>query len=274
MAQLSLKKQKKLMVKWIIALSAVLAVMVCIILLLPKPKPEPKSEPTVQTTRMPRPTTSNEQFTYDDFGFLSCTTRPSIPGIDVSYYQGDIDWAQVKAAGVEFVFVRLGSRNSQDGTLTEDRNAKENLAGAKAAGLKIGAYFFSQAVNPEEAKEEAALAVEVLGNTKLDLPLAYDWEIYKADGRTKTVTQEILLSCIKTFCTAVESAGYKSMVYFNLELSKTLLDPEQIAQYPFWFAQYADFPELPYNMAFWQYSDSGTVPGIEGEVDLNLWFDA
>lgn len=229
------------------------------------PEKEPKPEPVLQKNPY-----QAWDFVWKD-GFLQCDG--AVTGIDVSRFQGDVDWNAVKAAGVEFVFVRLGSRNSQDGTLTEDRKAKENLAGAKAAGLKIGAYFFSQAVNPEEAKEEAALAVEVLGDTKLDLPLAYDWEIYKADGRTKNVTQEILLSCIKTFCTAVESDGYKSMVYFNLELSKTLLDPEQIAQYPFWFAQYADAPELPYNMAFWQYSDSGTVPGIEGPVDLNLWFD-
>lgn len=211
-----------------------------------------------------------EDFTWKD-GFLHCDG--AVTGIDVSRFQGDVDWEQVKASGVEFVFVRLGNRNSQDGTLTEDTKAKENLAGAKAAGLKIGAYFFSQAVSPEEAKEEAVLALEILGDTRLDLPLAYDWEIFSDDGRTKTVTKDVLLSCVKTFCAQVESAGYKPMVYFNLELSKTLLDPEDISEYPFWFAQYADAPELPWEMAFWQYSDRGTVPGIEGNVDLNLWFD-
>jgi GH25 family lysozyme M1 (1,4-beta-N-acetylmuramidase) len=227
--------------------------------------PEKKEEPILQ--KNPYEATD---FVWNE-GFLQCDG--AVTGIDVSRFQGDVDWDAVKAAGVEFVFVRLGNRHSQDGTLTEDSKAKENLAGAKAAGLKIGAYFFSQAVSPKEAKEEAALAMEILGDTKLDLPLAYDWEIFNADGRTKTVTKDVLLSCVKAFCAEVESAGYKSMVYFNLELSKTLLDPEQIAQYPFWFAQYADAPELPFKMAFWQYSDHGTVPGIEGNVDLNLWFD-
>jgi GH25 family lysozyme M1 (1,4-beta-N-acetylmuramidase) len=109
--------------------------------------PEKKEEPILQ--KNPYEATD---FVWNE-GFLQCDG--AVTGIDVSRFQGDVDWNAVKDAGVEFVFVRLGSRNSQDGTLSEDRKAKENLAGAKAAGLKIGAYFFSQAANPEEAKEEA-----------------------------------------------------------------------------------------------------------------------
>ncbi len=224
----------------------------------------PKTEPI-----LPKNPYKAADFVWKD-GFLHCDG--AVTGIDVSRFQGDVDWAAVKAAGVEFVFVRLGSRNSQDGTLVEDSKAKENLAGAKAAGLQIGAYFFSQAVSAAEAEAEAALALEILGDTPLDLPLAYDWEVYNTAGRTENMTEAVLLSCVETFCKKVEAAGYAPMVYFNLELSKTLLDPEKVAAYPFWFAQYADAPELPCKMEFWQYSDCGTVPGIQGDVDLNLWF--
>lgn len=229
--------------------------------------PEKKAEPE---PILPKNPYKAVDFVWNE-GFLQCDG--AVTGIDVSRFQGDVDWQAVKDAGVEFVFVRLGNRHSEDGTLIEDIKAKDNLAGARAAGLKIGAYFFSQAVSAEEAREEAVLALEILGNTKLDLPLAYDWEIVNADARTKSVTDRVLLSCVETFCEAVETAGYAPMVYFNLELSKTLLDPKEIVEYPFWFAQYADAPELPYKMEFWQYSDCGTVPGIEGKVDLNLWFD-
>lgn len=271
MAQLSLKKQKKLMVKWIIALSAVLAVMVCIILLLPKPKPEPKSEPTVQTTRMPRPTTSNEQFTYDDFGFLSCTTRPSIPGIDVSYHQGVIDWQQVAENGVHFAFIRLGYRGYQDGKLHEDEQAKRNLKEARAQGLEIGAYFFSQAVDPEEAAAEAAFALEILGDTQLDFPLVYDWEYISDSARTAEVDSDTLMACVDTFCTAVKAAEIEPMVYFNQDLAKTKLRLNEL-DYPFWLAKYSDNLDYSYQVRCWQYTDQGQVPGIEGFVDIDLYF--
>lgn len=204
-------------------------------------------------------------------GFMKCLTTDSVPGIDVSYYQGNIDWEQVRQSGVEFAFVRLGFRRSSTGTLGEDELAMKNLREAKKAGLKVGAYFFSQALSAEEAKEEAEFALGILKGYQLDLPLAYDWETVEGSGRTDGMTPETLTKCVKAFCKAVENAGYESMVYFNHDLSQTLLDVRQLGGRTVWFAMYHTYPDAPCKPAYWQYSDKGTVPGIEGNVDLNLY---
>ena len=269
MPRIATKAQRKLLVKWVVALAAVLAVMVCVVLLLPDP-PEPKSEPK-ETTYRPRPTTSNEQFKYDDNGFLSCTTRPSVPGIDVSYHQGVIDWQQVAESGVHFAFIRLGYRGYQDGQLHEDEQAKRNLREAKAAGLMIGAYIFSQAINTQEAAAEAAFALEILGDTRLDLPLVFDWEYVNNSARTAEVDSDTLMACVDTFCTAVEAAGIEPMVYFNQDLAKTKLKLQEL-DCPFWLAKYSDNLDYTYQVRCWQYTDKGQIPGIQGFVDIDLYF--
>lgn len=195
-----------------------------------------------------------------------------IPGIDVSSHQGVIDWPAVAESGVEFAIIRLGYRSYRDGTLHIDEQAVYNLTEARSAGLRIGAYFFSQALNAREAAEEAALALEVLDGMELDLPLAYDWEYVAESARTGAMEKDTLTACVKTFCGAAEAAGYEPMVYFNLELSKTLLDVEEAARYGFWFAQYAEAPELTAPIRFWQYSDEGEIPGITEKVDLNWYY--
>ncbi len=210
-----------------------------------------------------------DDFVYED-GYLQCITADAVMGIDVSRYQGDIDWQQVKAAGVEFVMVRLGNRGIAEGTLHEDPFAKQNLQGAKAAGLKVGAYFYSQALNVEEAEEEAALALEILDGFVLDMPLAYDWE---QESRTEDVTARTLTDCTLAFCAAVEEAGYEPMIYFNSFQAKQLLYLRELKDIPWWLAMYDVTMEFPYRMDMWQYSCTGTVPGIEGSVDLNLLFD-
>ena len=271
MARSSTKAQRRLMIKWVVALGAILAVMVGIVLLLPKPA-ESVPEPTpTETTYTPRPTTSNEQFTYDDFGFLSCTTRPSVAGIDVSYHQGVIDWALVAENGVRFAFIRLGYRGYEDGQLHEDAQARRNLAEAKAQGLLIGAYLFSQAITPEEAAQEAAFALEILGDVQLDLPLAFDWEYVSDSARTAEVSSETLMECVDTFCSAVEAAGVEPMVYFNQDLAKTKLKLKEL-DYPFWLAKYSDNLDYSYLVRCWQYTDKGRIPGIEGFVDIDLYF--
>ena len=210
-----------------------------------------------------------DDFVYDD-GFLSCITAETVLGIDVSRYQGDIDWQQVKAAGVEFVMVRLGNRGISEGTLYEDAFAKQNLQGAKEAGLKVGAYFYSQALNVAEAEEEAALALEILDDFPLDMPLAFDWE---QESRTENMDARTLTDCTKAFCAAVEKAGYRPMIYFNSFQAKELLHLLELREIPWWLAMYDVTMEFPYRMDMWQYSCTGTVPGIEGSVDLNLLFD-
>lgn len=194
----------------------------------------------------------------------------AIPGIDVSAHQGPIDWQAVAGSGVRFAMVRLGYR-SYEGVLNVDERAGENLAGARAAGLQVGAYFFSQATDPEEARQEAELAVQVLEGMALDLPLAYDWEYVSDDARTGDMDPDTLEQCVHSFCGAVEAAGYSPMVYFNQELSRTLLDLEAVEEYPFWLAMYA--PELEFRcpVAMWQWSDQGKVDGIGGYTDLD-WY--
>ena len=210
-------------------------------------------------------------FAYEN-GRMVCLSAESVPGIDVSYYQGKIDWEQVRQSGVEFAFIRVGYRSSADGLIYEDKTARQNLQQASAAGVKVGAYFFSQALSVKEAMEEAVFAIKVVKDYKLDLPLVYDWETVSGSNRTDGMTQETLTSCAKTFCSAVEAAGYDSMVYFNRDLSRTLLDVSKLTGIPVWFAMYDSYPDAPCKPDYWQYTDKGTVPGIEGYVDLNLYF--
>ena len=221
----------------------------------------------------PTETIPPNQYAPEDFrledGFLSCLTAPAVLGIDVSRYQGEIDWQQVKAAGVEFVMVRLGNRGIAEGTLHEDPLAKMNLQTAKAAGLKVGAYFYSQAVSVAEAEEEAAFALEILDDFQLDMPLAFDWE---QESRTENVDARTLTDCTKAFCDAVSLAGYRPMIYFNSFQAKELLHLRELKEIPWWLAMYDVTMEFPYRMDMWQYSCTGTIPGISGSVDLNLLF--
>ncbi len=212
-----------------------------------------------------------EDFVWEN-GRKRCISRESIPGIDVSYYQGQVDWEQVRASGIEFVFVRVGYRSAADGKLCEDEMARQNLSGAAAAGLKVGAYFFSQALTPQEAVEEAAFAVSIVKHFRLDLPLVYDWEEVENTTRTQGMTRQALTTCTRAFCLTVEAAGYDSMIYFNRDISRRLLDLDRLSNYPVWFAMYDSYPDAPCQPDYWQYTDEGTVPGIEGYVDLNLYF--
>ena len=268
MPRISIKNQKKLLVKWVIALAAVLVVMVCVALLLrpAPPEPEPPTQPKTNY-----PTTSSDEFVYNDNGFLICTTRPSLPGIDVSHHQGVIDWEQVALAGVEFAMIRLAYRGYEDGALHEDEQAKRNLEQAKAAGLMIGGYVFSQAVSTEEAAEEAAFALEILADTRLDLPLVYDWEYVSDSARTAGVDSDTLMACVNTFCAAVEAADMEPMVYFNQDLAKTKLKLKEL-DCPFWLAKYADNLNYAYPVRCWQYTDKGQIDGIDGYVDIDLYF--
>ncbi len=209
-----------------------------------------------------------EDFFFEN-GYLSCSAAPAVLGIDVSYYQGEIDWTAVQKSGVEFVMVRLGNRGTTQGSLNEDVLAKQNLAGAKAAGLQVGAYFYSQAISVEEAQEEASLALEILAGFPLDLPLAYDWE---QENRTAQVDRRTLTDCTLAFCQAVENAGYDAMIYFNSYQATVLLHLEELQDYPWWLAMYDLQQVFPYRMDMWQYTNAGSVSGITGPVDINLLF--
>lgn len=205
-------------------------------------------------------------------GYVTCTAVPTRRGVDVSQYQEEVDWQQVYAAGFDFAFVRIGYRGNTSGELYADELARQHLAGAKEAGLDVGVYFYSQAVSPEEAAEEARWCLSFLEDTELELPVVYDWEWVGSSARTANVNRETLTECARTFCQAIEEAGYRSMLYFNSHISRDLLDLQALQEYPFWFAQYRDSMDFGYKVDLWQYTETGTVPGIKGKVDIDLMF--
>ncbi len=231
-----------------------------------KPEPTPP-----ETTEAPLPTVPQSPLHPDDFveagGFLACDKAPIALGIDVSKYQGQVDWHQVKEAGIEFVMVRLGYRSTSSGSLNTDPMAATNLAGARAAGLQVGAYFYSQATTVEEAEEEAAYALDILGDFDLDLPLSFDWEI---GSRTENVDGTTATACVRAFCQAVAAAGREPMVYFNSWQAQELLDMTALTDCAWWLAMYTKEGAFPCRFDLWQYSQTGSVPGIDADVDLNV----
>ena len=195
-------------------------------------------------------------------------------GIDVSSYQKTIDWETVKSSGIEFAVLRLGYRGTTEGGLFQDSYFEDNYQGAVNVGLPVGVYFFSQALTPEEAVEEADYLLSVLNGRELQLPVVFDWEYVSDTARTANIDSAVLSSCAEAFCSTVEKSGYKSMVYFNLYTSYLIYDMDSFGQQSIWLAQFADQPTYYYHYEMWQYSCTGTVSGIETEVDLNIVLDS
>ncbi len=215
-----------------------------------------------------------EAFTVTD-GFLTYDGDcPSLVGVDVSSHQADIDWERVAGAGVEFAMVRAGYRGYTQGNIYEDEYFSQNIEGARAAGLEVGAYFFSQAVSEEEALEEADFLLKLLEGRSVTFPVAFDWERQTAEGsRTSEIPESVVTACARAFCMAVEEAGYLPMVYFSPSQGYEELELEQVLEWPFWLAHYTDnwaATSFRYSFDMWQYTGHGTVDGIAGEVDLDL----
>lgn len=194
-----------------------------------------------------------------------------VQGIDVSAHQGVIDWKQVAGDGVEFAILRAGYRGYTVGNVKEDKMFSLNLAGAKKEGLSVGVYFFSQAITPEEALEEAELVLKLLDGCPLELPVVYDWEnINDKDARTNGLDQETLTACARAFCDRVAQAGYQSMLYVIQHWAYKRYDLSRLADVPLWFAQYQEQPDFYYDFQLWQYTSTGSVRGIQGNVDRDV----
>lgn len=263
---------------------AVLFALIFVIVALTKPRQQPNTEttcttaPTVTTeaTEATLPPPEANPIALGDFymkgDYLACLSVPSVLGIDVSVWQQDIDWQQVKAAGVEFAMIRVGYRGSEQGVLLDDENAQRNYAGATAAGIKVGAYLFSQAISVEEAQEEAEYLLERIKEWNVEMPVVYDWEYIDEASRTAKVDARTLTDCTIAFCDQIAKAGYQPMVYFNADHSKNNVYIRELTDYPFWLARYDTVLNYPYKVDMWQYSETGRVPGIDGDVDLNLLF--
>jgi len=197
----------------------------------------------------------------------------SYKGIDVSRHQGKIDWKQVAEDGVKFAFIRVGYRGYGTGKLVGDDYFEENIKGAIAAGIKVGVYFYSQAINEEEVLEEANFVLEKIAPYQIDCPVAFDVEkVTGASGRMNEISVEERTDLTLLFCQEIENAGYRPIIYYNTEMGALMLDLARVEDREKWFAAYSDEFYYPYAYKVWQYSQTGSVKGISGDVDLNISF--
>ena len=235
-------------------------------------------EPTSSETEPENPTIPPDRnpynrydFQYNRNNYLLLQNVDSSPGVDVSAHQGPIDWQAVKNSGIEFAIIRLGYRGYGSGKLVEDEYAKKNLKEAKEAGLRIGAYFFSQALNIKETDEEIQFMLNMLAGVDLDMPIVLDWEIPAEDARTKNMDARTLTDIRLHFCGQMKKMGFQPMVYFNWHQSENLYYLSELEDYPFWLALYQDRMTYPWKVEMWQWTSSGKVPGIQGNVDINVF---
>lgn len=201
-------------------------------------------------------------------------------GIDVSKYNGDINWDKAKKDGVDFVIVRVGYRGyGKSGTLCTDPNYKANIEGALAAGIKVGVYYFTEALTTDEAREEAKFCISKIKDYNITLPVAIDYE-YPTDGKNPIgrmynakLTKAEATANVKAFCAAVKKAGYTPLVYANKSDLSSLINGKTIGNtYKVWLANYTTKTTYANSYEYWQYTSSGKVNGITGKVDCNFWY--
>lgn len=206
------------------------------------------------------------KYSFADSGAL--ITGSGVLGIDVSKHNGTIDWAAVKNSGVSYVIIRCGYRGSTTGALIEDPKFKSNIKGAQAAGLKVGIYFFTQAINEAEAVEEASMVLQLIKPYAISYPVYLDVE--SSGGRADGISKDVRTAVCKAFCATIANSGYTSGIYANKTWLNEKISPSALGGHKIWLAQYAAAPTYngPYHM--WQYSSKGSVSGISGRVDMNL----
>lgn len=194
-------------------------------------------------------------------------------GIDVSKFQGNINWKKVATDGVEFAFIRLGYRGYGSGKIVLDEEYEDNIEGCNNAGIDAGVYFFTEALNEKEAVEEAEFVLENIKGYKVKMPIVIDVEESASkDSRTKDLTKEQRTANVIAFCERIKKAGHEPMIYGNLKSFMIMMDIEQLEEYDKWFAYYRYPLRFPYKFRIWQYTASGKVSGIKGDSDLNIMF--
>lgn len=201
-------------------------------------------------------------------------------GIDVSVFNGSIDWNAVKSSGIDFAMIRVGFRGyGSAGTLVEDSRFRENVENAKKAGLKVGVYFVTQATNESEAIEEANWVIERIKSYKIDYPVALDVE-YSSEsnhnGRADRLDKNTRTMLIKRFCDKIQNAGYTPIIYLNVDWAYNFVNMSQLSNYDTWIAHYKNNPNLApsYTESYtiWQYTSTGSVSGVSGSVDCNICY--
>ena len=227
----------------------------------------------------PSPVAANgyrgEAYALDDRGYLSYSAGPFTRGVDVSAHQKEVDWRRVAATGMDFAMVRAGYRGYTSGGIVKDAWFDANMRGALANGLQVGVYFFSQALTPREAEEEARQLLEWIRDYPVTYPVVFDWEEQDKEGsRTQGTDGNTVTACALAFCKVIEDAGYLPMTYGSpRKVYSGGIQLEYLQDYPFWLAHYTKDTaptSFRYNYQMWQYSSTGQVDGIEGNVDLNI----
>ncbi len=206
------------------------------------------------------------KYVFNSEGVLQSST-----GIDVSKWNGRIDWEKVRNSGVSFVIIRCGYRGSSQGALIEDPQFRSNIKGALNAGLRVGVYFFTQAVNEVEAVEEASMVINLVKGYNISMPIYLDVE--SSGGRADKINAGQRTANIRAFCGTIANAGYTAGVYANKTWFSQMINVSQLTNYKIWLAQYA--ASVTYNASrydMWQCTSKGSVPGITGNVDMNICY--
>lgn len=223
-----------------------------------------------------------EKHTYDftnltkkgeQMSYLPDGKKKSFLGVDLSKFNGEIDFARLKEAGVEFVILKVGARGYGSGQIMADENYVKNIEAASQAGMKIGLYFFSQAITGDEAVEEANYVLSSIGDYKITYPIAYDMEYIANDkARIDNLTVNQKTDIAKAFLDTIQKAGHKPMIYGTKEWLLKEIDLTKLTAYDIWLSQQSDTPDYPYQFQMWQYSVNGKIGGISGDVDYNISF--
>lgn len=258
----------------ILLLLGIFAVLVTGLVYLLKPREEVSATPT----------STPDPYRYHDYDWeyldtgsyyqYEDNTYTSKIGIDVSYSQAEIDWSKVKEAGIDFAVIRAGYRGYSEGILHTDDRFYSNMDGAGANGIETAVYYFSQAVTEEEAIEEAQYVLNLIRDYNVSF-VAYDLEEADAQGRIRNLSSVQATANALAFCNIIEKAGYQPMIYGSHSWLIQNYDFLSIQdQVPLWMASYTKqekSPDFPYVFNIWQYTNTGTVDGIDTAVDLNLW---
>ena len=193
-------------------------------------------------------------------------------GIDVSKWNKEIDWEKVKGDGIEFAIIRCGYRGAASGALVLDPMYKRNIEGAIEAGIPVGVYFFTQALDEVEAVEEASMVISLIEDYDVDYPVFLDSESAGGRGRADALEAEERTKIHKAFLETIASAGYETGIYASRNWLNDELNMTEVSEYRTWLAEYADIPVYDKYYHMWQYTSKGSVDGIETRVDLNLCY--
>lgn len=211
---------------------------------------------------------NNVKYYFNQYGAQACKV-----GIDVSKHNGNINWSKVKAAGIDYAIIRVAYRGYKSGVLNSDIKFEDNIRGATAAGVDVGLYVYSQAVNISEALEEASAAVKYAKQYKITYPIYFDTEYSTGErgGRADKISKSLRTDLAVAFCEAVKNAGYKAGVYASKSFFSDELQFSRISSYQIWVAHYTSkTTDFKYNYQMWQYTSKGKIDGIQNNTDINI----